>query len=57
MKLINDTIAGMSYLRVQADADVHRTEVLEEESVIIDYDRDGRIVGIELFGTVQVESA
>jgi uncharacterized protein YuzE len=57
MKLVNDTTAGMSYLRVQADAAVQRTEVLEEESVIIDYDRDGRIVGIEFFDTVQVESA
>ena len=54
MQLINDTQAGMSYLKLVPDADVHRTEVLEEESVVIDYDRDGRVIGIELFGTVEV---
>ena len=57
MLITNDHEAQMSYLTVRPDASVHRTVVLEEDSVIVDYDRDGAIVGIELFDTVRVQSA
>ncbi|MEP5566954.1 MAG: DUF2283 domain-containing protein [Halioglobus sp.] len=53
MTLSNDYQARMSYLRLLPETPVHRTEVLEEDSVAIDYDSNGRIIGIELFGNVE----
>ncbi len=57
MILTNDHQARMSYLRLLPDTRVHRTEVLEEDSVVIDYDCNGRIIGIELFDNVEVKQS
>ncbi len=56
MTLSKDPEAGMSYLSIRPNVAVYRTEVLEEDSVVIDYDSEGRIVGIELFGVVEEQT-
>ena len=51
MKLVNDFFAGMSYITVLDDTAVHQTREIDDQ-VVIDFDIHGRVVGIELFGTV-----
>lgn len=56
MKLVNDFFAGMSYVTVLDDAAVHQTREIDDQ-VVIDFDIHGRVVGIELFGTVNAVSS
>jgi len=49
MKLSYDQEADAIYLKLDENIEVHESEEIKD-GIILDYDKDGNVVGIELLG-------